>query len=70
MKVLIIIIISLLTIALIVFLIKRNQKDEKEFEREINNNYTKANGEEGNIEIDELKKWVEIELVRLIRINN
>ncbi len=56
MKVLIIIIISLLTIALIVFLIKRNQKDEKEFEREINNNYTKANGEEGNIEIDELKK--------------
>jgi large-conductance mechanosensitive channel len=52
---LIIIIVGILAIALIVFLVIRNQKDEKEFEKELDNDYTKPNGEEGNIEIDELR---------------
>ena len=55
MKWLIIIIVGILGIALLVFLISRNQKDEREFEKELNNDYTKPNGEEGNIEIDNLR---------------
>ena len=55
MKWLIIIIVGILGIALIVFLVTRNQKDEREFEKELNNDYTKPNGEEGNIEIDNLR---------------
>ena len=51
---LIIIIVGILAIALIAFLIVRNQKDEKEFEKELNNDHTKPRSEDGDIEIDEL----------------
>ncbi len=51
---LIIIIVGILAIALIVFLIIRNQKDENEFEEKLNNDYAKPRNEEGDIEIDEL----------------
>jgi preprotein translocase subunit YajC len=51
---LIIIIVGILAIALIAFLVIRNQKDEKEFEKELNNDYTKPRSEDGDIEIDEL----------------
>jgi hypothetical protein len=43
---------------LVGFLIYRNQKDEKEFEEEIMNDYTKPRNEEGDIDIDELTKNV------------
>lgn len=38
---LILIIFGVLVVVLIVFLIIRNQKDEKEFEKELDNDYTK-----------------------------
>ncbi|HQW44570.1 MAG: hypothetical protein IPP02_05565 [Chitinophagaceae bacterium] len=43
-------------IALIVFLVMRNQKDEKEFEQQLNTDYHKSKDEEGDIEIDETLK--------------
>lgn len=46
----IVIIAGVLGIALIAFLIVRNQKDEKEFEKELNNDYTKPTNEKGDIE--------------------
>lgn len=52
---LIIIIFGILVIALIVFLIIRNQKDEKDFEKELDNDYPKSNGEFEDIEIKKLK---------------
>jgi FtsZ-interacting cell division protein ZipA len=51
---LIIIIVGILAIALIVFFVTRNQKDEKKFEKELNKDYAKPMNEEGDIEIDEL----------------
>jgi preprotein translocase subunit YajC len=40
-------------IALIVFLVIRNQKDEKEFEQQLNNDYHKTKDVEKDIEINE-----------------
>lgn len=51
---LILIIFGIFVIALIVFLIVRNQKDEKEFEQELDNDYPKPKSENGDIEIDKL----------------
>ncbi len=45
---------GILLIVLIAFLVIRNQKDEKDFEKELNNDYPKPRSEEGDIEIDEL----------------
>ena len=50
----IIIIVGILAIVLIVFLIIRNQKDKKKFERKLNNDYPKPRSEDGDIEINEL----------------
>jgi preprotein translocase subunit YajC len=43
---------------LIAFLIYRNQKDEKVFEEEMKDDYTKPRNEEGDIDVDELTKDV------------
>lgn len=43
-------------IALIVFLIKRNQKDETQLEDQIKNDYTKPKGDKGDIETEETLK--------------
>ncbi len=43
-----------MVIALIVFLVIRNQKDEKEFEKELDNDYHKPKSKDGAFEIDEL----------------
>ncbi|HEY9361702.1 MAG TPA: hypothetical protein VIQ00_00470 [Chitinophagaceae bacterium] len=43
-------------IALIIFLVRRNIKDEKEFEEQIKHDYPKPKDEEGDIEIDEVLK--------------
>lgn len=51
---LIIIVVGILAIALIIFLVIRNQKDEKEFIEELNNDYPRRDAEEGDIETDEL----------------
>ena len=51
---LVIIIVGILAIALIVFLIRRNQKDEKQFEKQLDNDYPKPGTDEGDIDIDKL----------------
>ncbi len=43
-------------IALIIFMVRRNQKDEKEFEGQSNNDYHKTKDEEDDVEIDESMK--------------
>lgn len=50
------IIFGIAAIALIVFLVIRNQKDEKEFESQLKNDYHKTKDEEGDVEIDEKMK--------------
>jgi large-conductance mechanosensitive channel len=49
---LLIIIISVVVLALVVFLVVRNIKDEKEFEEQINNDYHKTKEEEGDIDTE------------------
>lgn len=49
----IIIIVGIVVITLLVFLIIRNQKDEKEFEKKLNRDYPKYKGEESNAITDE-----------------
>ncbi len=51
---LVIIIIGILAIALIVFLVRRNQKDEKQFEKQLDSDYPKPRTDEGDIDIDKL----------------
>ena len=46
----IIIIAAIILIALIVFLVTKNQKDEKEFENQQNKDYHKSKDEEGDID--------------------
>jgi len=45
--------VGIAAIALIVFLIVRNQKDEKAFENQLNNDYRKTKDEEGDVETEE-----------------
>lgn len=48
--------VGLLLIALVVFLVRRNMKDEKEFEKQVNEDYLKSKDEEEDAEIDEITK--------------
>ncbi len=52
----IIILVGIAVIALIVFLIMRNQKDEEQFEQQIKNDYPKSKDEMGDTEVDEVVK--------------
>ena len=45
--------IAIAVLALIVFLVWRNLKDEKQFEDQVKQNYPKSKDEEGDIEIDQ-----------------
>ena len=45
---------GILLIALLVFLVIRNEKDETEFEKKQNNDYTKPKDEKDDSEIDAL----------------
>jgi preprotein translocase subunit YajC len=49
----VIIIVGILAVALILFTIIRNQKDEKDFEQKIKNDYPKGTEQNGDIEVDE-----------------
>ena len=44
----ILIIVGVLAVALIVFLIVRNQKDERQLEKQLNDDYTKRKSEDNN----------------------
>ncbi len=50
------IVVGIAAVALIVFLAVRNLKDEKNFERQLENDYHKRSSAEGDIEIDEKMK--------------
>ena len=50
------IIFGIAVIALIVFLVKRNSKDEEVFEDQMNNDFHKSKEEEGDAEIDEIRQ--------------
>lgn len=56
MNIPLLIVIGIAAVALVVFLIMRNQKDEKEFERQLNNDYRKTKDEEGDIDTEEKTK--------------
>lgn len=47
---------GILAVALIAFLVIRNQKDEKQLEDQIKNDYPKPKNDEGDIEVDEVMK--------------
>jgi preprotein translocase subunit YajC len=49
----VIIIAGIVLIALIVFLVRRNAKDEKEFEQQQNNDYLKTKDEEGDVDTED-----------------
>lgn len=48
--------VGLLLLALVVFLVRRNRKDEEEFEHQVNEDYHKSKDEEGDVQIDEETK--------------
>lgn len=43
-------------IALIIFLVLRNIKDEKKMEQQLNNDYRKPTDDEGDIEVEDITK--------------
>lgn len=47
---------GLAAVALIVFLVRRNQKDEKKFEKQLNEDYHKSKDEEGDVAAEDAKK--------------
>jgi low affinity Fe/Cu permease len=49
----VIIIVSIAAIALLVFLIIRNQKDEKDFEDQLNNDYPKPKKDKADVVAEE-----------------
>ncbi len=52
----VIIVVGIAAIILIIFLVWRNQKDEKDFEQQVNNDYPKPTAEETDMETDEMPK--------------
>ncbi len=53
---LIVIPVGAVLVALVVFLIKRNQKDEAIFENQLNNDYTKPKDDEADTDAEENTK--------------
>ncbi|GAB2837268.1 FeoB-associated Cys-rich membrane protein [Ferruginibacter profundus] len=49
-------IVGIALIALIIFLVKRNIKDEKEVEQQLKNDYTKPKGDEADVDSEEVVK--------------
>ena len=52
----VLILFGIAVIGLIVFLVSRNQKDEKKFEQQMNDDYHKTKDEEGDTDIEEVVK--------------
>jgi large-conductance mechanosensitive channel len=48
--------VGFLLLALVIFLVRRNMKDEEEFEHQVNEDYHKPKDEEGDVRIDEVTK--------------
>lgn len=56
MNLTVLILFGIAAIALIVFLVVRNQKDKTKLEDQLNNDFHKSKDAEGDIEADELMK--------------
>jgi uncharacterized membrane-anchored protein YhcB (DUF1043 family) len=52
----VLIIVGIILIALVVFLLRRNLKDEKDFETQLKNDYRNSKEKGGDIETDEVMK--------------
>ncbi len=52
----VLILFGIFAVALIIFLVVRNQKDEKIFEDKLNNDFHKSKNEEGDAETDPVTK--------------
>jgi uncharacterized membrane protein len=52
----VIIIVSLIIIGLLVFLVMRNRKDEKDFEQQLNQDYHHTKDAEGDVDEEEAVK--------------
>lgn len=49
------ILVGVILIALIIFLVKRNLKDEKSLKKKLNEDYPKSRDEEGDADIEDTK---------------
>ena len=49
----VLILVGIAALALIIFLVWRNLRDEKQFEDQLKQDYPKSKDEEGDVEIDE-----------------
>lgn len=56
MNITVLIVFGIAAVALIVFLIVRNQKDKNKLEDTLNNDFHKSKDEEGDVEIDEVTR--------------
>ncbi len=56
MNIPVLILFGIIMIVLIIFLIVRNQKDKKQLEEKLNNDFHKSKDEEGDIDTDEAMK--------------
>ena len=48
--------VAIALIALVIFMIRRNQKDEKKFEEQLNNDYPKPKEDEKDVDAEEITK--------------
>lgn len=53
----VLIVVGIAAVGLIVFLVVRNNKDEKQFEKQLNNDFTKPKEEQIEDEPDKAVKW-------------
>lgn len=52
----VIIIVGIFLMLLLVFIIRKNQKDEQEFEQQLNNDFHKTKDAEGDVDSEEVVK--------------
>ena len=56
MNIPVLILVGIVLVALVIFLVLKNQKDKRQLEEKLNNDFPKSKEEEGDIEIDEVMK--------------
>jgi len=56
MNIPVLILVGIVLVGLVIFLVLRNQKDKKQLEEKLNNDFHKSKEEEGDIDIDEVMK--------------
>ena len=56
MNIPVLILVGIVLVALVIFLVLRNQKDKRQLEEKLNNDFHKSKEEEGDIKTDEVMK--------------